>query len=274
MFIRKLLIFLFLPFVLHAIQLKDDGYFKAEVFEFLEFMEVPDLPDHLILPYVKERWLQANKERWDMDFHSEEKLQQALPYLQRIGCIDTIYASESEYDYALVLGATGPVMQKRLDFLYQEYLRGVHFTQIILLTGDRTLDPKRDGVYENLTNETELFNHLFVNHPLCAVAAHTIVDSKQQTLEDGTKRRPTTKNTLIDWLKLQPKPGKCLAVSTQPFVGYQEAIANTSLPMSFTIEGIGPALSSPYPLAIYLDNFAKWLLYEELSPTRVSRKAW
>ncbi len=261
---RKFLFFLFLPFFLQALSLKDaQGDLLPAARELLTLMDVPDIPQDELISYLKEHWMQSKKERWEMDIRSEEKKELALPLLRELGCIETLNATEQAYDYALVLGATGPVMQMRLDFLYTQHQNGVRFSQIVLLSGDRKLSPKRDGEYEDLENETQLLCHLFANHPLSKLVPHSVIDSKQQLLDDGTMRRPTTANTLIDWLETNPPPGKCLALSTQPFVGYQEAVARTVLPSTFSIEGIGPALNSPYPLAIYLDNFAKWLLYEK-----------
>lgn len=257
---RKLLFFLLLCFSLHALSLTDKGQLKPAAQELLALFDVPvEEP----LPYLWREWMQANKERWEMDLRFEEKREQAIPLLNELGCIGTIWAQKEHYTYALVLGATGSVMQRRLDFLYEEWQRGVRIDTIILLTGARDLDPKIENYPEGLRTETDLFVHLFNQHPLNGLAPHLVIDSPKQILENGTVRRPTTASTVTDWLATKPKPGSCLAVSTQPFVGYQEAVLRSLLPRSFEVEAIGPKIEQNYPLSIYLDNFAKWLKYEQ-----------
>lgn len=212
---------------------------------------------------VEQQWLQARKERWEMHCSLENKLEIALPTLKEIGCVDAVHAPLEHYDYALVLGAIGPVMQLRLDYLYEEWKRGVRFDQIVLLSGRRDLDPKMEMIPEGAQFETDLFLHLFDRHPLKNLASHLVIDSPKQQLEDGTWRRPTTQSTIEEWLKTSPTPGKCLAASSQPFVGYQEAVIKSILPSTFDVDGVGSEITYPYSLAIYLDNIAKWLYYED-----------
>ena len=105
-----------------------------------------------------------------------------------------------------------------------------------------------------------------------------VIDSPKHRRINGEMKRPNTKNTICQWLATGPQPGSCLVISTQPFIGYQEAIFKYILPSEFEIEAIGPGTNNrypnadldldnhntPFPLSVYLDNFAKWLLYEQL----------
>jgi len=250
---RKILFFLLFSFSLHALSLTENGQLKPAAQKLLDLFEIDD----------PSAWIQAGKERWEMERLYEDKRDQAMPLLTELQCVDEIRSGKEHYDYALVLGATGPVMQSRLDFLYEEWLRGIRFDQIVLLTGDRNLDSKIETIPEGLKNETELLLYHFDRHPLKNLIPTVVIDSPKQILEDGTIRRPTTISTVIEWLKTDPKPGCCLAVSTQPFVGYQEAVIRSVVPKSFEVEAIGPAIGKNYPLSIYLDNFAKWLKYEQ-----------
>ncbi len=278
---HKIFFFLILPLGLFALQLHDDqGHLIAPAKEFLELCDVPpELKEEEILPYLQTHWLQPQKERWEMEGNLEEKREIALPILLKLGCIDNIHAEKKFYDYALVLGAVGKTMQRRLDFLYEEWQRGIRFGQIVLLTGQRDLDPEIETFPESFKSETELFVYLFEQHPLCEVAPHIVIDSPKEKLSSGTYRRPNTASTIRDFLATSPKPGDCLAISTQPFIGYQEAIIKFFLPPQFLVEAVGPGTQNvyptadldlkdkpkvPYPMAIYLDNFAKWLLYEEM----------
>ena len=121
---------------------------------------------------------------------------------------------------------------------------------------------EREIYPEELKTETDLFIHLFENHPLKGVAPVKVVDSPKYRRVDGTLCRPDTAATVCDWRATDPKPGTVLAISTQPFVGYQHAVLKSLLPPEFVLETIGPE-TEIYPLALYLDNFAKWMLYEK-----------
>lgn len=271
---RKLLFFLLFSLNLHALfLLEKPGELKEEVQAFVALFNVPDFPIDDLVSYVQQHWLQKNKERWEMKNAWEEKWEKALPLLEKIGCINTIHASGKKYTYALVLGATGRVMQNRLDTLYEEWKRGVRFQQIVLLAGDRDLDPSRETFPENLRTETDLLAYLFEKHPLKDLASHILICAPKKQLEDGTWRRPSTACTILKWLETDPEPGNCLAVSTQPFVGYQEAVLRLLLPQTFTVEGIGQE-TIYFPMGVYLDNFAKWIQYEVAASKNLPYPPW
>lgn len=276
---RKLIFFLLISLSLQAIELKGlGGKLKESAKDFLSLFDIDEeMPVGELVPHLKDRWVQENLERWEMEGLFEEMKEKALPYLRNLGCIDTIYAETDHYNYALVLGAIGKTMQRRLDFLYEEWQRGVTFDQIVLLSGERDLDPARESYPEGLKTETDLFVYLFENHPLYGIAPHLIIDAPKVVKKSGKIRRPTTASTVKEWLATRPAKGSCLAISTQPFVGYQEAVIKLFLPKGFSVEGVGPgtenmyqtanldiegAPNAPYPMAIYLDNFAKWLDFE------------
>jgi len=258
--ILKVFWILLFPLYLNALSLSDEqGDLYPAAKKLLHLCDVPlSLSENELLPYLQKHWMQAGKERWEMKALYEDRKEAAIPLLREIGCIDELEAKNNHYDYALVLGATRFRMEKRLDFLQKQIEKGVEIGQIVLLSGDRKLDPEIEAFPKELKTEAELFIYLYENHPLYGKTPFTVVDSKP---EFG--RRPTTATTLRDWIATKPSPGRCLAVSCQPFVGYQEAVIKSILPHPFSVEAIGPALENPYPLAIYLDNFAKWLLYEK-----------
>ena len=119
---------------------------------------------------------------------------------------------------------------------------------------------------DGIKTETELFIYLFEKHPLYGITPHLVIDAPKQILVDGTIRRLNTFSTVVEWLKTNPEKGSCLAISTQPFVGRQEAVLRSLLPIDFEVEAVGPQMKREYPLSIYLDNFAKWLKYEQEKP--------
>lgn len=207
--------------------------------------------------------LQKGKERWQLERICDDRLEEAIPLLKELGCLDSVHAEKKHYNYAVVLGSLGLHMQLRLDFLYEEWKRGVRFDQIVLLSGKRDLEPDREKYPKGLKSEAELFLHLAKNHPLAKTAPIQLIDSDKIKREDGTWRRPDTAKTVKDWNATSPAPGSVLAVSTQPFVGYQHAVLKSLLSNEFDLETIGPE-TQIFPMALYLDNFAKWMLYEKL----------
>jgi len=50
--------------------------------------------------------------------------------------------------------------------------------------------------------------------------------------------RPTNGYT-IEWLKLNPIPGSCIAISNQPFVLYQQTVIKILLTYLFQVESFG-----------------------------------
>lgn len=249
---RKYILFFFSLFLpLYSVTLHDEeGNLKPAAEDFIDLFGEDALS------------LQAGKERWQLERICDDRLDEALPILRRLGCIDSIHAEKNHYDYALVLGSLKLHMQMRLDFLYEQWKRGVRFDEIVLLTGRRDLNPEREIYPEELKTETDLFVYLFDNHPLKKVAPVKVIDSAKCKREDGMLRRPDTAATIRDWRATNPKAGSVLAVSTQPFVGYQNAVLKSLLPEEFDLEAIGPE-TEIYPMALYLDNFAKWMLYEK-----------
>jgi hypothetical protein len=180
-----------------------------------------------------------------------------------MGCIECLGATHAHYDYALILGALGGRMTDRVDYFYQEWQRGVRTDVIVLLSGDRTLDPALETFPEGMDSELQLLTHLVENHPLRPMLGAIPIIAVDAPKVPG-RGRPTTASTVEQWLKQNPQPGSCLAISNQPYVGYQEAVLRALLPSSFVIEGVGPAPRQMPSTAILLDNFAKWLYFASL----------
>lgn len=244
------ILFLALSLHLHALELKESsGELKEPAKKLLELFDFPtDLPPQQLSLFLETRWLKEDKERWEMTLAFEEKKQQALPILKELNCIESIYPKETFYDYALVFGSIGKTMQRRLDFLYTQWKQGIRIQQVILLSGDRKLDPDRELIPQGCKTEADLFAFLFKEHPLSKLVPSCLVKALKRTLPDGTLSRPNTETTIKEWFASHPTPGKCLCVSTQPFVGYQEAVAKAFAPKTFSFEGIGPGTQT-YPTA-------------------------
>ena len=220
-----------------------------------------------IVNATQSHWIQTGKERWEFEPIEEDKRMQLLPIFKEIGLCDNVNCSSANYDYALVYGGFYSRVLKRIEQLVREYQRGVRFKRIVLLTGQRFLDPKTTERELPLNTETEMmlfiWEHTLMPETLREIPIQ-VVDAPRQMRADGSWVRPTTKDTLIEWLKTAPAPGHCLFISGQPLCGYQDSVARTYLPSNFNIETIGIYSDEELAISIYLDNLARWLYQEKI----------
>ncbi len=233
--------------------------------ELLKLLELPhDNSLEGIVAITQKHWVQRGKERWQFDPYEEGKKATALPFLKALHCVDAIYPEKTNFDYALLLGGSCDDTQTRIAFLLDLWKSGVRFNHIVILTGQRALDPELESQFFYLATETQMMLHLWEKSVPADLRALplTVVDSPQQKQNDGTWRRPNTQSTVLDWRKTQPPPGTCLAISSQPYIGRQDFILKANLPTAFAITTVGPAAEADVSLAIYLDNLATWLYYQ------------
>jgi hypothetical protein len=239
------------------------GHPTQSLLKILNALDVPNngtLDD--IVRATQKHWIQSGKERWEFEEVAIKDPQNILGLLKETGCIDEIQTKENSYDYALLLGATAPRVETRLNFLIKEWNRGVRFKRLIFLTGQRMLDPKIETFPDHIKTETDMISFLYRQKDLpegMRKIPLEIIDAPAHKLENGKMRRPNTKDTLVEWLKQNPAPGKCLFISNQPYVGYQDAVCRLELPDDFIIETIGPEADPSCTFAQYLDNLARWL---------------
>ncbi len=230
---------------------------NKQLHELLELVGAPKMASlkEAVL-FTQDHWYQKGKERWQLDLRHEEKKEQALPLLRKLGCIDAVRATRQHYDYALLLGGFVPRMQDRVQFLLEEWARGVRFSTLVILTGKRPLDPVAEKEFIHLQTEDRVLvdllklpedmarrSQVFINVPMLATG------------------RPNTRDTIVAWLATQPTSGTCLIIGNQPFVPYFEAVFKRNLPGAFFREVIGGAADTQLPLSLFLDNLAR-TLYE------------
>ncbi len=258
---RKLLTFL--CFLVLFKPMHADIFTSEALQELLSLLDVPHQQDaKSIVDATQMRFLQTGKERWEYAPLEEDKKTQLIPLFKQIGLWDEIRAGQQKYDSALIFGGFYTRVCQRLSFLVEEFERGVRFQQIVFLTGQRFLDRNTEekDLPITINTETEMmlyaWEHLPMPQELREIPLIVIDTPRQQT------KRPTTRDTLISWLNESIDPGHCLFVSSQPFCGYQNAVARNCLPSSAKIETIGPKNSDDLSVAVYLDNLARWL-YEE-----------
>ncbi|MCX6990909.1 MAG: hypothetical protein NTX49_07610 [Chlamydiae bacterium] len=239
--------------------LNEDGYLIEPLVQIAKLYDV-DPPDQLgsLVAFSQKYWIQG-KERWE--FSKEDNSPVVLQVMQDLGCIAEVHAKEKVYTYALLLGSTEKNMKERISFLISEWENGVNFSHVVLLSGERPLDPKIEPMAASFTTESALLKHLWqsmVPEQMQSIP-YSLVNS---AMKSGGKR-PTTGDTVIDWLKERPSPGHCIAISSQPYIGYQHSVLQILSP-TFTVETIGPKRQGPLPLALSLDTLAKWMYQEKI----------
>lgn len=260
---------------MHHLLIDENNFPSSSLIFLLDLMGLAhDYSLKSIVRMTQERWLQSRKERWHFEPREEHRLNYILPFLNTLGCIEPVFAKKPEYDYVLVLGGYHTRIQSRINHLIHEWERGVRFRRLVFLTGERFLDSDTEIPFFNLNEreaskectETQLMLHIWekstVPSPLKNLP-FTLVDTPKK-ISSATLSRPTTKDTVLKWLSFTPKPGKCLFISSQPFIGYQHSVITTYLPDTFTAETVGDYTEKNLPLCVYLDNLTRWLYQEQL----------
>lgn len=231
-------------------------------------------------------WLRATgKERWEIDELFIQKRESLFSIFKNLGVLDQVIPLQTHYDYALLLGATAYRVRTRLRHLIELWNNGVQFNTIVVLCGQRTLDPQLESldVLLNANNgvlpfksdwqfngaipktETDMMQLVFEQSALPEEWKNLsiiFIDTPQQLQENGSWKRPSTQDTVEAWFAINPTPGSILAISNQPFVGYQDTALRRFIPATFTIETIGQAASASIKIATLLDNMARWLYIE------------
>lgn len=240
-----------------------------------------------LVEITQKEWLrQAGKERWEINDRFSGKREQVMSCIGQLGVVDEVKPTQRHYSYALLFGALLERTRSRLAHLIRLYNEGVRFNELVILTGQRYLNDKResqeilldgdngilpirkdwkfDGVMPK--TEAEMIRIVLDQADLpqgMEKIKVTFVDSPMQQNADGSFRRPTTPDTVEDWLKKNPTPGTCLAISNQPYVGYQHETLCSLLPPPFIVQTIGlPVSRESGSIAVYLDSIARWL-YEK-----------
>ncbi len=251
--------------------------FSQELDKLLTILNVPHSSGMDNLIAASQVWRRSpGQERWEMkDLEiSEQTHDKAMRQLELLGLVKAIKPSRQNYDYALVLGATVPRMQKRFDHLIELWESGVRFNKIIFLVGLRPLIPEVDKVSQlivqatgaDTTDETtpvtELEGAQMLYH-----AANMPEAMKDVSVEfvDTPRRwtnhrwhRPNTRDTLHTWYRSKPTPGTALVMTEQPSAHYQAEVVRQEL-NGFTLEVAARAAQPDIRLVLFLDALALWL---------------
>lgn len=230
-------------------------------------------------------------ERWQIkETISPGQAKKIRPFLNALGVIQEVIPSKQNYDYILIHASSIDSMRRRVAFLEQLYSKGLRFKKVVFLVGTRKLDPVieseeklfeetqskvpfRDGwiapidMVETEDKAAEIVWDQIVRNDALRLSNIEYVISDY--VNDGQKiRRANTRDTIVNWLRTQPAPGSILAISNNPYINYQHATMlsafseNSKLSNGMSVETVGPAAQEGLPIAIHLDNLARWLYTE------------
>lgn len=229
----------------------------------LELLEVTGIEHQgtyeSILQETQKKWLRpSGKERWEISDLEDKTNQQIFPLADQLGFVSEVVPHSNGYLYAALLGGTFGRMEKRLDFLIQLWNQGIRFKNLIFLTGQRPLDPTIEPVFEGCRDESEAAHYIWANHLVPEEMRNIPVQFVEVPMKEG--KRPIRKDTYIAWLSTHPQPGSILLISNQPYCPFDQTIAVSSLPQSFSIETVGVAIDEKEKNgAVLLDSIARWI---------------
>lgn len=247
-----------------------------------------------IFAKTQEVWLRsAGKERWENQKEFAVSYTTLSPLFEELYLTQTVEPANQRYDYAVFLGATVNSVRNRLAFLIESWQKGTRFNSIVILAGARPLDKKiesdellLDTIFTGLpakqdwqfngqfpTTETEMIRFVFDQTQLPQAWNKEVpiifVDTPLQKTDDGSLRRPNTQDTIDQWLHdHKPAQGSILALSHQPYVGYQDVVLRRSLAKRFSIETVGKGFcGKDESIPNIFDSLARWI-YNEYQMTQ------
>jgi hypothetical protein len=263
---KTLLLFLALCHLGFSSPLRDH---KIDQLDLQSLLQALDMNGDIVKETQK-HWIRSkNKERWEISELNSNQGSLVFDWAENHSLFEAWEPCATSYDVALILGATTPSMEHRLDYLKSLWAGGTRFEEVVWLTGERPLDQNVDQFTDICSTESEASKVIWEKADLpdeMRKLPVTFVSTQMKTNENKPSR-PNTKDTLISWLETCHKPCKALFVSHQPFCGYQFAVINNTLPETFLFDVVGPACDknkNKRLAAITLDSLARWI-YEEKS---------
>lgn len=232
-----------------------------------ELLSLFDISIENAVSETQKQWLQKGKERWEFDRRFEEMRPKLWPLFEKLGLLDEIEPEQTSYDYALVLGSLLGTMENRVGYLSTLHKKGICFGQIVFLTGDRDL-LETEKAECRVSTETEMARWVYEKSDLPRDIPVVFIHAEKKQIE-GKWVRPQTSDTVLEWMKQEPKTGSCLAISNQPYVSYQDAVLRKLLcqkekgDSQFSLETVGKAPQNPPSIALLLDTIAKDLYWSK-----------
>jgi hypothetical protein len=181
----------------------------------------------------------GTQERWDVLStewmkNNDSEIQEMF---RKLGICNKISLRFEDTDVICILGATNNTMKTRVNYAQKLFVdHNLKPKYLVLLAGERSVSTKTDGSLKELSEvakkynisdlnkltETHLLQYLYENSQLYNKLPVHIIDTPK-----GNLPRPTTATTIeemIKWLDSHREVSKITFVSSQPYVGYQEAV--------------------------------------------------
>ena len=224
--------------------------------------------------FQKDPVTQQPLERWEL-----KEVEVSCPpdrirqYLAACGFLDESKPSANLYDYGAWPGALVPRATVRLKDLVGAWKNGVQWDKTVAFSGKRELQKDKEGYeqccaaaeiksgdkgshiwWNRVKPETEREMMLFLYRYYSP--AHYYYDTgfpflgiefinapmKPPVKKGGPPVRPTTEDTIREWLRSDPKPGSVLLSSGAPYgMAQDEAFWMLLEPHGFTVETFGHA---------------------------------
>lgn len=226
-----------------------------------------------VVACTQKAWLRTSGlERADLEESYENVRQELWPLFQKMGVVNEIKPSGEKYDYIFVLGATYPTLKLRFDYLVAQIEKGLKTQNLILMGSMRPLiheteiasfktehgkdpAPNTEIALMKQMIKLEKYKKYFSSMNIIEVSSAMKISPSGQSI------RPNTKDTYVDFNRLELPPGKALTISNQPYIGRQDLVASSLLEPGFNNETIGPKASSSLNTNVFLDEIAR-LLFE------------
>ncbi len=215
-----------------------------------ELFQIFAIPPTEMVESTQRLWMQQGKERWQFEERYEHLRPQLWPLFKEMGMVDEIKPTKAHYDTVIILGALRNRVQDRVAYLIQT---GVTYDRLVFLAGQRPLLPSEN--LPDLQTEAEMSRWVYDHSPLSKDLPLLIIDAPMKG-----EKRPSTVDTIKIWLQTNPCPLSCLAISSQPYIHYQEAVLNRYIP--FEIDVAGPSVLGDPSVDLMLDTIAREITYK------------
>lgn len=259
----KALIASFFLFITTLCNASAPSFFDHDLNQLLEVMAIPhDGTPKSIVEATQKKWIRpAGKELWEIkDTLSASQRDAVMDFCAKKGFFKEIKPAHLNYEYAIVLGATVATIKKRLAYFAKLADSGVKFKQVVLLSGERPLDPSIETIPEGCKTESDVMEFLWKTQALSKQVPWKHFACPMVALTEGKFKRPSYIDTLNLWLQSSPAPGRCFSISSQPYCFYQQTVAENVLPKTFIYETVGPPADASIQKApIMLDTIARCL---------------
>lgn len=197
-----------------------------------------------------------------------------LTCFEKLGMITEILPKKNKYKHILILGANR-TLKNRIDFFIRLLSLGYIFENTFFLTGKRdvSINEKNNMLAEyNIALPPTIHTEDEEIKLLCHTLGLSkfvdditfVIAPKVNDPATGNLKRPTTYDSIISWLKMNPEIGTCLAISNNPYIHYQQTVLQNIFKhekVNMKVETVGSG-SKENNITLYLDTLARQF-YEE-----------